>query len=160
MRILESNFVAFEPAWRADWVWGLQLIVLTVVLHILCLGPIRIGAVRAYIRTSQRYSHMTRFVVVMGTTTLLATILHGAEASLWAAAYRFLGALPDNRSAVLYSLNAITSYGHTRLQLEARWELMGALESLNGWLLFGLTTAFFFATIEKVWSVDESTSNR
>lgn len=75
---------------------------------------------------------------------------------VWAAAYRFLGAIPDDRSAVLYSLNAITSYGHTNLQLEARWELMGALESLNGWLLFGLTTAFLFATIERVWSLDEA----
>ena len=99
---------------------------------------------------------MTRFVIVMGATTLLATILHGAEASLWAVAYRLLGALHDNGSAALYSLNAITSYGHTNLQLDARWELMGALESLNGWLLFGLTTAFLFATIEKVWALDEA----
>jgi hypothetical protein len=28
---------------------------------------------------------------------------------------------------------------------------MGALEALNGWLLFGLTTAFLFAIIEKAW---------
>jgi hypothetical protein len=30
---------------------------------------------------------------------------------------------------------------------------MGALEALNGWLLFGLTTAFLFSIIEKVWSL-------
>jgi hypothetical protein len=28
---------------------------------------------------------------------------------------------------------------------------MGALEALNGWLLFGLTTAFLFGIIKKVW---------
>jgi hypothetical protein len=28
---------------------------------------------------------------------------------------------------------------------------MGALEALNGMLLFGLTTAFLFAMIQKVW---------
>jgi hypothetical protein len=28
---------------------------------------------------------------------------------------------------------------------------MGALEALNGMLLFGLTTAFLFAMIEKLW---------
>lgn len=33
-----------------------------------------------------------------------------------------------------------------------RWQLLGALEALNGWLLFGLTTAFLFAVIHKVWS--------
>jgi hypothetical protein len=29
--------------------------------------------------------------------------------------------------------------------------MMGALEALNGMLLFGLTTAFLFAMIEEVW---------
>jgi hypothetical protein len=28
---------------------------------------------------------------------------------------------------------------------------MGAMEALNGWLLFGLTTAFLFGVIEKIW---------
>jgi hypothetical protein len=31
------------------------------------------------------------------------------------------------------------------------WQLMGPLEALNGMLLFGLTTAFMFAVIQKVW---------
>ena len=54
---------------------------------------------------------------------------------------------------MLYSLNAITSYGHASVSLENQWELLGALEALNGWLLFGLTTAFLFAMIVKVWSL-------
>ncbi len=52
---------------------------------------------------------------------------------------------------MLYSLSAITSYGHANLFLEARRQLMGALEALNGMLLFGLTTAFLFAMIQRVW---------
>ena len=44
----------------------------------------------------------------------------------------------------------MTSYGHTNLTLEDHWHLMGALEALNGWLLFGLTTAFLFAVLEKL----------
>ncbi len=91
-------------------------------------------------------------MVMVGATTLFATCLHGIEAGIWALAYLFLGAMQDFRSAMLYSLNAITSYGHTELTLADRWRLMGALESLNGWLLFGLTTAFLFAVIGKTWS--------
>ena len=30
---------------------------------------------------------------------------------------------------------------------------MGALEALNGMMLFGLTTAFLFAMIQQVWPV-------
>jgi hypothetical protein len=52
---------------------------------------------------------------------------------------------------MLYSLSAKTSYGHANLFLETNWQMLGALESLNGMLLFGLTTAFLFAMIQKVW---------
>jgi hypothetical protein len=92
------------------------------------------------------------FALVMGITTLLATVMHGMEAGIWAAAYRLLHAMHDNKSAMLYSLNAITSYGHENLALEGHWKLMGAIEALNGWLLFGLTTAFLFGMIERVRS--------
>jgi hypothetical protein len=89
-------------------------------------------------------------VVVVGYATLLVTALHGMEASIWAAAYLFLGAFADYKHAMLYSLNAITSYGHTNLSLEDHWHLMGGLEALDGWLLFGLTTAFLFALTQKL----------
>ena len=82
---------------------------------------------------------------------MLATVLHGVEGIAWAVAYRLLGALPDNKSAMLYSLSAMTTYGHATISLEDRWQLMGALEALNGMLLFGLTTAFLFAMIQRVW---------
>ena len=41
----------------------------------------------------------------------------------------------------------------TRTFLEQRWQMMGALEALNGMLLFGLTTAFLFAMIQEVWQI-------
>jgi hypothetical protein len=94
--------------------------------------------------------------VVSAATTFLATCLHGLEATVWAYAYWLLGALPDVRSSILYSLNAMTSYGHTNLVLQDYWHLMGALEALNGWLLFGLTTAFMFVVIQKIWLAGSS----
>ena len=52
---------------------------------------------------------------------------------------------------MLYSLSAMTTYGHASTVLEGQWRMMRALESLNGVMLFGFTTAFLFAMIEKVW---------
>jgi hypothetical protein len=52
---------------------------------------------------------------------------------------------------MLYSLNAITAFGHTSLELAPHWQLMGALEALNGLLLFGLTTAFLYGHLQRVW---------
>jgi hypothetical protein len=124
-----------------------------VVIHVLGLGLIGRRALNASIRVGQHRYPVTRFGIFVGTTTLLATCLHGIEAIIWANAFWLLGAVPDLKSALLYSLNAITSYGHTTLTLEPKWQLMGALEALNGWLLFGLTTAFLFSILEKVWSL-------
>jgi hypothetical protein len=144
--------VADPMNWCADWAWGLPLIVLTVIIHVVALGLISQRVIRVTSGTIARRSPIYEFVLIVGAATLSGSILHGIEAGIWAAAYRFLGALPDNKSAMLYSLNAITSYGHASLSLEAHWELMGAIEALNGWLLFGLTTAFLFGLIQRVWS--------
>jgi hypothetical protein len=111
----------------------------TVLVHVFGLGLIRQRTNRFSGRYLQRHHPTAAVVIVMGASTLLATSLHGIEAGIWGAAYQLLGALPDNKSAMLYSLNAITSYGHTSLSLEQRWHLMGTPEALNGWLLFGLT---------------------
>jgi hypothetical protein len=88
--------------------------------------------------------------LVIGSTALLATVLHGIESAIWAAAYRVLGALPDKRFATLYLLSSMTTYGHSNRYLKDQWQLMGALEALNGMLLFGLTTAFLFAMIQSL----------
>ncbi|HEX8895329.1 MAG TPA: hypothetical protein VF783_18525 [Terriglobales bacterium] len=144
----------FDPrVWSANWAWSLPLIVLTVVIHVLGLGLINHRATRVSRPAKERRHPTAAFVVIMGATTFAATILHGIEAAIWAVSFRLLGALPDQRSAMLYSLSAITSYGHANLFLEAHWQLMGAMEALNGWLLFGLTTAFLFSMMEKVRSL-------
>jgi hypothetical protein len=142
--------VSDVPFWSSDWAWGLPLIVLTVLTHVFGLGLIneRVTRVSGVIG---RHHPTAAFVGVMGATTLLTTVLHAIEATMWAVAYRLLGALPDNKTAMLYSLGAITSYGHANLLLENHWRLMGAIEALNGWLLFGLTTAFLFGIIDKLW---------
>lgn len=140
--------------WEPDWLWGLPLIVFTVLFHTLGLGALRRGLLLTTANHTFRRHPWSMFVMIVGCVTLSATVLHGIEAIFWAYAYHFLNALPDMREAVLYSLNAITSYGHANLQLERRWELMGAIEALNGWLLFGLSTAFLFAVIQKLTSLD------
>ena len=151
--------IAFDTgAWKADWAWGLPLIVLNVVIHVIGLGLINESVVRALSGAMERRRFLVKFAVVMGVAALLATVLHGIEAATWATAYRLLGALPNLKFAMLYSLSAMTSYGHANLFLEEQWQLMGALEALNGMLLFGLTTAFLFAMIQKVWPREDGTA--
>jgi hypothetical protein len=138
-------------AWFADWVCGLPLVVLNVVIHILGLGVISEQIVER-VRNRVNPLHLTfLLVVIVAVAGLLVTVLHGVEGAVWAMAYVGLGALPDFRTAMLCSLGAITSYGHAAILLEPHWQMMGALEALNGMILFGLTTAFLFAIIRTVW---------
>jgi hypothetical protein len=136
--------------WRADWLWGCPLIVITVIFHVLNLGLIREKALQIYGDDSNHRYPTSAFAVVVGGTTLLATILHALEAGIWAFAYVFIGTMPDLRSGMLYSLGAMTTYGHQDLYLQEHWRLLGTIEALSGWLLFGLTTAFLFWLIQEV----------
>lgn len=145
---MDSDIVA---PWGADWAWSLPLIVFTTVLHAYGLGLLH-KAVNSRASSGEQRRHplfLSSFLI--GEMALSVTILHAIEGMIWAVTYRVLGALADNKSAMLYSLNAMTSYGHTNLYLAPHWQMMGALEAFNGWILFGLTTAFLFTVIQRAW---------
>jgi hypothetical protein len=150
MTIPQAAVDVYQGSWHNDWVSGVPLILLTIFLHVFVLGGVTRSVVRRYGKIrEQRYPQFT-FAVVIGTSSLIAIALHGFETGLWAAMYLKIGALTNFRSAMLYSLGAMTTYGHENLDLASHWRLMGAIEALNGWLLFGLSTAFLFEMIQKI----------
>jgi hypothetical protein len=139
-------------SWGYNWAWGLPMLVLTVVAHVCALMLISATLVITVPREKGGRTP-SGFVVAVALTAPSAAILHGLEAAAWATLYLGVGALTSVRSAMLYSLGAITSYGHADIFLEDRWQLLGAIEAVNGLILFGLTTAFLFAAIQQVWPV-------
>src|SRR5271154_6078658 len=141
---------AIANNWAMNWMWGLPLIVLVVIIHAAGLGLIN-NKVASKLGNARGFGPLSPTTVfVVGAVVLAVTVLHGLEGLIWAFAYGILGALPDYKSAMLYSLNAITAYGHDNLMLAPRWAMMGALEALNGCIMFGLTTAFLFTLMQKV----------
>jgi MFS superfamily sulfate permease-like transporter len=140
--------------WDGNWAWSLPLVMLTVIFHVIGLGLFNVQMIRLEEKIEGRRRYEATFVIVMGVTTVWTTILIGIEAGVWATAYRILGAIPDSRTAMLYSLSAITTYGHSEIFLAEHWRLMGALEALNGIMLFGLTTAFMYGMIQRVWPLE------
>jgi hypothetical protein len=120
------------------------LSVVTVVIHVLGLFVIRQRFNRVLVRAPLARMRTIAMLFMAG-ATVSVTLLHGLEAAIWTIGFRLLHALPDGKSAMLYSLNAMTTYGHSGTNLENHWLMMGALEALNGWILFGLSTAFLYA---------------
>ena len=137
--------------WGADWAWSLPLVIVTITFHVTGLAFINARLIRILHLNRGHPRFFPFFVLVMGLTALLATLLHAIEAGFWAGLYVALGAVPGYATAMLYSLSAITTYGHAEVYLAPRWQLMGAVEALNGLLLFGLTTAFLYGHLQRVW---------
>ena len=137
--------------WDGNWAWSLPLIVVTVIFHVIGLVFINERVIRAkHFVTKGRRRFLVAFALILGAATLIAILLHSLEAVIWAGVYEILGALPDGRSALLFSLSAMTTYGHEHFDLANHWQLMGALEALNGMILFGLTTAFLYGMIREL----------
>jgi hypothetical protein len=144
-------FDVAEEAWSNDWAWGLPLIVLTVLVHALALVEIQDRVVRQLPSVLHARRSSIVLAALMIATVLLLTVLHAVAAGAWAGAYVALGARADFPSAMLYSLSAMTTYGHADVFLAKHWQLMGAIEALNGMMLFGLSTAFLFAVLRDHW---------
>jgi hypothetical protein len=146
------NIVDGLMPWSSDWLWSLPLSAITVVVHVFGLNLIR-GRFHSFIESTTYRTLSVISLSVMAGITLCVTVLHGLEAYIWAMAFRWLGALPNQKTAVLFSLNAMTTFGHSGYNLEGQWHLMGALEALNGWILFGLSTAFLYGVNQRIWKI-------
>src|SRR6478736_3171513 len=71
----------------------------------------------------------------------------------WAGAYWWLGALDSFTDASVYALATMTTFEIPGLTLPSRFQMISALEAVNGVLLFGISTAFLFAVIQVHWQL-------
>ena len=133
--------------WVPDWSWGLPFLVLTVIAHVSAILWTAKMLVTYRRTAAKKASH---FVIFVAFAALASAVYLAIEAAAWAVLYLWRSALPA-WPAMLFSLEAITSFGHAQIYLADRWQLLGAVEAVNGLILFGLTTAFLFAAVQKVW---------
>jgi hypothetical protein len=139
------------PSWR----WGLSLIALTLAFHAAFVVMMGIVAVKIRLRLETRSLDLWKLVPIMiCIVTVLGLLLAVAlviECGIWAAAYSWLGALDSPLDALLFSIDSMSTRGASGLALQRHWQLMGALESVNGMLLFGISTAWLFTVAQGHW---------
>jgi hypothetical protein len=78
-------------------------------------------------------------------------LLHLVEIAVWAAMYRWNGAMPDVQSALYFSAVTYTTTGYGDLVLPQQWRLDGGIEALTGILMCGWSTGFFFAIVNRLY---------
>ena len=142
---------------RPNWGWGLSLIALTIVIHstaVVMMAFVMVGIrVRLETRGLNLWNLVTILICVTGVIGLLLAVLHGIECGIWAAAYLWLGALDTPRDALLFSIDSMSTQGASGLTPQRSWQMMGALEAVDGMLLFGISTAYIFAVMQVHWSM-------
>ena len=140
----------------ASWTLGLSLIVLTIAIHTTGVVLMAFGLetrIRVHV-DKYKLDRLRAIPIVIGHIGAIALILatlHGLEGVLWASAYRLLGALDSFTDASVYSLATMTTFEIQGLALSSRWQMISALEAVNGVLLFGISTAFIFAVMQAYW---------
>ncbi len=80
---------------------------------------------------------------------LLALAGHLAEIGLWALALDATGAVPDIAAATYSSAGSYTTSG-SDIVLPPEWRLLGPFEAVDGMLMFGVSTAFIFAVVNRL----------
>ena len=144
------NSVVLVP-WRADWLWSVPLIVVTIVFHSYVLGLLSQGLV--ILLKPDRKKRVTHVLSVcaVGGSSLCAICLHAVEAGMWAVAYHLLGTLGGGgrKDAMLYSTSVMTTVGGTNLHLDPSWALMGPLEAWMDGFCSGLPPRFYLLSSRK-----------
>lgn len=139
------------------WLWTAALVFVTIVVHVTGIAALTRG-----LRTFWSDAVDRRFTFLAGGPGVIAIIvavaltlaaLHGVECVVWATAYVRVGALAAFSDALLYSIGSMTTRGSSDLPLHADWRMMGAVEAGDGMLLFGISTAFLFSVMLRLWRV-------
>jgi hypothetical protein len=92
--------------------------------------------------------HSTLILAVFVLWLFLATVL---QMWAWALLYLLLDAIEPLEKAVYFSVEAFTTVGYGDVVLDENWRLLASLKSANGLLMFGWSTALFFAAVQWIY---------
>ncbi|MGE0180136.1 MAG: ion channel [Sphingomonas sp.] len=125
------------------------MVLLTVAIHGLGLAAlVRLLRLEAQEEEAHRASPFaSRSMVMMLAIVIGLFVLHGVEIWLYAGLYHALGAVADLRTAVYFSTITYGAIGYSDAAILPDWQLVAAIEGINGVLLIGWSTAFFVRVI-------------
>lgn len=128
---------------------GSLALICTIIIHVLPLS-----ATVTFVRRERKLGHEgMNFWSDMGIIALAissALAAHLIEIALWAVLYVICGEFADFGAAYYYSAVNYTSLGSSDAIMSPFWKLLGPLETANGMLLFGVSTAMIFAVIQRL----------
>jgi len=128
---------------------GLPTILATIAIH-----GLAVLSVIYLVRHEQRLGHAgLRFwsdLLIVSGVILLALLAHLIEIAIWGLVFDICEEFPHLSMALYHSAVNYTSLGYGDVVMSAAWRLLGPLETADGMLMFGVSTAMIFAVIERL----------
>lgn len=108
-------------------------------------------AIRYFAHALRKPPGRRRWLGVFGQFSVLMSMLmigNILQVAFWAWLYGALGAFTDFETAVYFSGVTFTSLGYGDVVLDGRVRLLAPLQAANGLMMYGITTALFFAAVQ------------
>ncbi len=129
-------------------------VALPAVLGTIAIHGMVVMSVVYFVRHEQRLGRagigFWRDLLIVSWVILLALLAHLMEIAIWALVFEFCGEFFQLSMALYHSAVNYTSLGYGDVVMSAAWRLLGPLETADGMLMFGVSTAMIFAVIERL----------
>jgi hypothetical protein len=89
-------------------------------------------------------------LAIVAQAMAFAFVAHLIEIALWAVLLVIIGEFQEFGNAFYHSAVNYTSLGYGDLLMTPSWRLLGPLETANGMLMFGVSTAMVFAVMQRL----------
>lgn len=123
------------------------LVAVTVAVHAGGLASLMRWLMRARVPTGFR---PTAWLLIRVTCALI--LIHLVQIAAWGFFFVAVGSLPDLETAFYFSGTTYATVGYGDVVLKGEWRMFGPVEGLVGILMCGLSTGFFFAVVNRLFS--------
>jgi Ion channel len=107
------------------------------------------------IATSRHPSSLTRpsygpNFILLQMVAALVLLAHLVNIALWAVLFCLCGEFTGLETAYYHSAVNYSSLGYGDIVMSTRWRLLGPLETIDGMVMFGISTALIFALMMRL----------
>lgn len=129
-------------------VYGLTIMAVCLFLQaVLLLVALRYYARHDTLVNSPSFRSSLRVVLVV---MIILVIGNLAQVGIWALLFRLLGEFPDFNTAFYHSAVNFATLGYGDIVMSGNHRLLGPLQSINGVLMIGVSTAVLMAAFQDV----------
>lgn len=134
---------------------GTMLLLICALLHL----AITTALIRRLKTHHERHDRLSRSGNFLRTALVLVVFLasHTLHLYIWAFAIWVIGALEGYEAPIYFALVTYTTVGYGDVTLAPDFRILGAMASVTGILLFGVTTAFLVSYLARLMEDSEKT---